>query len=88
MSAQPIIEHFDVFNDVLCCLVPCAVLAMIDELALQSPEEALHAGVVPTASPPGHAGVRPCVVFGSVAIGSPSQGSRYLEADTVRVLVV
>ena len=36
MTAQPIVEHFNVLKDVLCRLVPCAVLSMVHELALRS----------------------------------------------------
>jgi hypothetical protein len=35
VTTQLIIEHFDVLKDILCRLVPCAALAMIDELAIQ-----------------------------------------------------
>ena len=55
MSAQPIIKHFYILKDVLGRLVPCAVLAMVDEFLLQCPEEALHAGIVPTVPPSRHA---------------------------------
>ena len=48
VTPSPIVEHFDVLKDILCRLVPCAVLAMINELSLQSAEETLDAGIVPT----------------------------------------
>ena len=31
MTAQPIVEYFNVFKNILCRLFPCTVLAMIDE---------------------------------------------------------
>ena len=52
---QPIIEHFDVLKDVLCRLVPCAVLTMIDMLAVQCAKETLDTGIVPTVPPSRHA---------------------------------
>ena len=55
MTAQPIIKHFNVLEDVLGRLVPCAVLARVDEFALQCSEEALDAGIVPTVPPSRHA---------------------------------
>ncbi len=59
MSALPIIEHLDVFEDVLSRLVPCAVLTRVDEFTLERPEEALHAGIVPTVPPSRHAAGHP-----------------------------
>ena len=55
VTPPPIIKHFNVLKDVLGRLVPCAVLARVDEFALQCPEEALHAGIVPTVPPSRHA---------------------------------
>ena len=54
MTTQPIVEDFDVLKDILCCLIPCAVLAMIDELALQGTKETLDTGIVPTVPPSRH----------------------------------
>ncbi len=51
MTTQPIIEHFDVLNDVLCRFVPCTVLTMSDELAFQCAEEAFDTRVVPAVPP-------------------------------------
>ena len=56
VTTQSIIGHFNVHNDVLCRLFPCAVLTMIDEFALQCAEEALDAGIVPTVACAAHAG--------------------------------
>jgi hypothetical protein len=39
VTPPPIIEHLDVLEDVPCRLVPCTVLALIDEFALQCPED-------------------------------------------------
>ncbi len=42
MAALPIIEHLNVFDDVLNRFAPCHVLPLVDELVLQYPKEALH----------------------------------------------
>ena len=55
MPTQPILEHFDVLKDVPRRLISCAVLTMIEELALQGAEETLDTGMVPTVSPSRHA---------------------------------
>ncbi len=52
---EPIREHFDVLKDVLCRFGPCAVLTMLDALALQCAEETLDTGIVPTVPPTRHA---------------------------------
>ena len=64
VPTQPIIEHFHVLKDVLSRLVPCAVLALIDELSLQCAEETLDTGIVPTVSPSRHAA-------GHAVVGEP-----------------
>ena len=51
----PIIEHIDVLKDVLCRFVPCVVLVLEDEFALESPEKTLHTSIGPTVPPPQHA---------------------------------
>jgi hypothetical protein len=55
VTTPPIVEHLDVLKDVLCRLVPCAVLAMIDELALECPEKAFDTGVVLAVADAAHA---------------------------------
>ncbi len=55
VTTQPIIEHLDILNDVSCRLFARAVLAMVDELALERPEEALDTSVVPAVPPSRHA---------------------------------
>ncbi len=56
VTAQPIVEHLDVLEDVLCCLFVRTVPAMINALALQCAEAALDTGVVPTVTGAAHAG--------------------------------
>ncbi len=55
VPTSPIREHFDVRNDVLSRLVPCAILARIGEFTLEYDEEALHAGIVPVVAGAAHA---------------------------------
>ncbi len=47
MTAFPVIEHLDIFEDVLCRFARRRVMPMVHELALQRPEEAFNAGIVP-----------------------------------------
>lgn len=56
MSSAPIIEHLDVFEDVLLGFISCGVVPMIDELALECSEKAFDRGVVPTVPFAAHAG--------------------------------
>ena len=56
MPTLPIIEHLDVFEDVLCRLFTGRVVPMVHELVLECPEEAFDAGVVPTITFAAHAG--------------------------------
>ena len=56
MTPLPIVEHLDVLEDILCRFVPSGVAPMVHELALESPEEAFDAGVVPTITFAAHAG--------------------------------
>jgi hypothetical protein len=55
VTTQPIREHFDVLKDVLCRFGPCAVLTMLDQLAVQCAEEAFDTRVVPAVPPTRHA---------------------------------
>ncbi len=48
MTALPIIEHLDIFEDVLCRLFTGWVAPMVDELALECAEKAFDTGIVPT----------------------------------------
>ena len=52
----PIIEHFNILKGILGRLAPCAALAMVDEFALECPEEAFDTGVVPAVAGAAHAG--------------------------------
>ena len=54
VTTQPIVEHFDGLKDILCRLVPCAGLAMIDEVALQDTKKTPDTGIVPTVPPSRH----------------------------------
>ena len=56
VTSQPIVEHLDVFEDVLCGLFARPVPAMIHEFALQGAEEALDTGIVSTSAGGAHAG--------------------------------
>ena len=56
MTASPIIEHLNVFEDVLCRLFTGRVASMIHELTLECPEEAFDTGVVPAVAVATHAG--------------------------------
>lgn len=56
VTAMPIIEHLDVFEDVLCRLFTGCVASMIAELALEGSEKAFDTGVVPTVPLAAHAG--------------------------------
>jgi hypothetical protein len=47
MPALPIIEHFDLLEDVLLRFVSRGIVAMVHELTLECPEENFDAGVVP-----------------------------------------
>ena len=55
-SSLPIVEHLDVFEDVLRRFIPCGAVPMIDELALERSEETFDAGVVPAVALAAHAG--------------------------------
>jgi hypothetical protein len=56
VSSLPIVEHLDVFEDVLLGFLSCGVVPMLDELALECSEETLDTGVVPTVPFAAHAG--------------------------------
>ena len=56
MPALPSIEHLNVLKDLPCCVVTGGIVPMVHELALQCPEEAFDAGVVPTITFAAHAG--------------------------------
>ena len=55
VSALPIIEHFDILEDVLRRFGPRAVVPMVHKLTLERPEEAFDAGVVPAIALSAHA---------------------------------
>jgi hypothetical protein len=56
VSSLPIIEHLDVFEDVLRRFISCGVVPMIDQFTLERPEETFDAGVVPAVALAAHAG--------------------------------
>ena len=62
MAALPIIEHFEVFKDLLRGLFPCVVLTMMNELPFQGTKEALDAGVVSAIPCATHAGNKTILV--------------------------
>ena len=55
MAAPPIINHFEVFKDLLPDLLPRSVEAMLNQFPFHGTEEALDAGVVPAIPLPRHA---------------------------------
>ena len=56
MAALPIIEHLDVFEDVLGRLFAGRVAPMVHQLALEGPEKTFDTGVVPAITFATHAG--------------------------------
>ena len=52
----PIVEHFDVFEDVLRGFISGGIVPMVHELPLERPEEAFDAGIVPAVAFTAHAG--------------------------------
>jgi len=55
VPAFPIVEHLDVFKDVLCCLVTSRLVPTVHELTLECPEEAFDTGIVPAVACAAHA---------------------------------
>ena len=55
VTAQPIVEHLDVLEDVLFRVFARAVLLMVDQLALERAEETFDVGVVPAVPSARHA---------------------------------
>ena len=56
VPSLPIIEHLDIFEDVLLGFVSCGVAPMIDPLTLKRPEETFDTRVVPAIAFATHAG--------------------------------
>ena len=56
MPTLPIIEHLNVFEDILCRVFTGRVVQMVYEFALECPEEALDTGIVPAVASAAHAG--------------------------------
>ncbi len=56
MTALPVVEHLDILEAVLLRFVPRGVVPMVHELALQRPEKAFDAGIVPAGAFAAHAG--------------------------------
>lgn len=56
MPTRPIVEHLDVFEDVLFRFRSCGIVPMVHEFPLQCSEEALDTGIVPAIAGAAHAG--------------------------------
>ena len=56
VPTRPIVEHLDVFEDVLFRFRSCGIVPMVHEFPLQCSEEALDTGVVPAIAGAAHAG--------------------------------
>ena len=56
MPTRPIVDHLDVFEDVLFCFRSYGVVPMAHEFPLQCSEEALDTGVIPAIAAAAHAG--------------------------------
>ena len=56
MPSLPIIEHLDVFKDILPRLFTGRIAPMVHQLALEGPEEAFDTGVVPAVALATHTG--------------------------------
>ena len=56
MTASPIIEHLNVFEDILSRGFTCFVAPMVHELAREYPEEAFGTGIIPAVARAAHAG--------------------------------
>ena len=56
VSARPIIEHLDIFEDVLRRGFTGRVVPMVYEFTLECPEETLDTGIVPAVACAAHAG--------------------------------
>ena len=56
MAPLPIVEHLDVFEDILLGFVSCGIVPMVHEFTFERPEEAFDAGVVPAVAFAAHAG--------------------------------
>ncbi|MDI3461629.1 MAG: hypothetical protein OJF50_000450 [Nitrospira sp.] len=52
MTSLAIIEHFKIFKDLLSGFLPRSVLTRMNQFPLQSAEEALYAGIIPTIPSP------------------------------------
>jgi len=55
VTALPVIEHLDIFEDILRGLFTSHVTPMIHELALECPEEAFDTGIIPAVAFAAHA---------------------------------
>ncbi len=55
-EAPPIIEHLDIFEDVLCRVFTGRVVSMIHELPLEDPAKAFDTSIVPAVACAAHAG--------------------------------
>lgn len=55
MLTLPIVEHLDVFEDVLLGFIPGDILSLVYQLTLERPEETFDARVVPAVAFTAHA---------------------------------
>ena len=62
VSTRPIVEHLDVFEDVLFRFRSYGIVPMVHELALQRSKETFHAGVAPQVPLRLMLAVMPCLV--------------------------
>jgi len=46
VATGSVVEALDVDKDITCCLCPCCVIPVMDELGFERVEEALHRGIV------------------------------------------
>lgn len=56
MPTRPIVDHLDVFEDVLFRFRSYGIVPMVHEFPLQSSEEALNTGAIPAIAAAAHAG--------------------------------
>src|SRR6202022_2796360 len=46
VTPSSIVEAFNVGKDITCCLLPCCILPVMDQLGFERVKEALHRGIV------------------------------------------
>ena len=58
MSADGVVEHFNVAKHIAACFLPCRIDVLADALTFEQLEEAFSNGVVMTVASPAHAGLQ------------------------------